>query len=89
MRERYPALRPMLAAAEHCAARYGPALAGEEEAVGVLFSLGDEGTAEDFGLSYEPVYSALAAGLATRLAERAATAGRRLRVLQFAAARGA
>jgi polyketide synthase PksJ len=86
---RFPALRPMIATAERCAARYGPALSGEVEAVGVLFGGGaEEGKGDDFGLSYEPVYSTIAAQLAERLAERAAGSGRRLRVLEFGGGQG-
>ncbi|HSF41609.1 MAG TPA: amino acid adenylation domain-containing protein [Thermoanaerobaculia bacterium] len=87
--ERFPALRPMIATAERCAAQYGPALSGDVEAVGVLFGGSEEeGTAEDFGLSYEPVYSTLAAELAQRLAERTAGSGRKLRVLEFGGGQG-
>ncbi|HKV13052.1 MAG TPA: SDR family NAD(P)-dependent oxidoreductase, partial [Thermoanaerobaculia bacterium] len=84
---RHPVLWPILERVEQCAAGYGPALSGEDEALSVLFSDGGGGELAE-SLSYQPVYLGLAAGIAEEAAERSAREGRPLRVLEIGGGQG-
>jgi acyl transferase domain-containing protein/acyl carrier protein/NAD(P)-dependent dehydrogenase (short-subunit alcohol dehydrogenase family) len=84
---RHPRLRSVLRVVDRCAARYGPALSGEVEAVGVLFSvIGEAAREEHEGVAPSRPYTVLAGEIAARLA--ALPRGRRLRVLEFGGGQG-
>jgi amino acid adenylation domain-containing protein len=83
----HPRLRSILRLVERCAAQYGPALAGDVEAVGVLFSALEEETREEQeGTSASRVYTALAAEVAARLT--GLHPGRTVRILEIGAGQG-
>ena len=84
---RHPFLRSLFERVERCAAGYGPALSGDGEALQYLFSGGEPGEPAE-SLSHTPVYTALAAEIASRAAGRCAAAGRTLRVLEAGGGQG-